>query len=134
MKILPPPTVPVSSVERKLQCEEELQDTCNALFDQAVAAGWGDEEVAEMLLSLAVARTLQSYEKDSTDRQISKAIGRIRGYDARAIHPTAAWAPTLDVPAWFDRPNRSRKAPASGKARTPRVWLGAARFRRSCRG
>ncbi|WP_193177623.1 hypothetical protein [Oricola nitratireducens] len=42
--------------DRDLDCESSIEADFEALAERAVAAGWGDDEVANALLSLAQAR------------------------------------------------------------------------------
>ncbi len=58
MRDLKPPTVARTHPDRSIECQAALSDSFDELVDQAIAAGWTDEEIAAALTALADNRIL----------------------------------------------------------------------------
>jgi hypothetical protein len=67
------PRLPPGDPDRALQLEEFLEVGLQGLADEAVEAGWGDEEVDAALLGLVRARLLQRLAHAATDAAIGRA-------------------------------------------------------------
>jgi hypothetical protein len=72
MPKVPPPPLPPDDPDRALDCELHLEPAFDELADQALAAGWSEDEVESALLSLARHRVLARIERQRTGRHAAR--------------------------------------------------------------
>jgi hypothetical protein len=58
MDEIPQPTLPADDPDRFLKCQDAVHIAFQDLADRAVAAGWGEQEVAAALVDVADNHTL----------------------------------------------------------------------------
>jgi hypothetical protein len=74
MEHIPSPKTPAVHPDRFLNCQEAMADAFCQLAEQAVAAGWREDEVAGALVDLADCHMLALASNLDTERLIAEAI------------------------------------------------------------
>lgn len=66
------------SHDRELECQEAMNDRLFAMMNDAVDAGWSEEEISEAVRDLTLAWRHWRREKRATDAQIAAEKARLR--------------------------------------------------------
>jgi len=77
MSDIPPPTVPVASESRFLFCQMAIESRLQDLLDDAMEAGWGEDELLVSVIELADNLMLAARASENIE-QLLRAIRRGR--------------------------------------------------------
>ena len=78
-----PPRRPADHPDRRLDCEERLDEAVNHVAEAAIASGWTAAEVDLALLNVAIARLRAADANLDTDDAIRRANREVEGMTGR---------------------------------------------------